>query len=203
MKGFSWKLCEGSPALRFSSHFINTIFQRCIRSHVAATFGFSPTGAVLAPPTEEFKERILLTINQGGAVPKPYVYDWDSAPSSLYNLCIESSFSADFWIAAEGGLYVLEFIPRHYQRRKPFIKALRTYLRHIKRMLRLASSTFSRKVAFTKRCAVTSQKAMVGIVSLSCITFCIRYLKPCSIDLSQSTRRGIADPRPEHHTDCA
>lgn len=146
-----------------SARLVYLAFQRCIRRHVATTFGFTPTGAVLAPPTEEFKKHVLLTVNQGGTLEKPYVYDWDSPPSALYNLCIESSFSADFWAAAESGLYDLEFIPRRYQRRKPFINAFRTYLRHIKRMLRLASATHSHQVAFTKRCATTSRKATVSV----------------------------------------
>ena len=128
------------------------------------TFGFSPTGAVLAPPSQEFKDLVLSTVNRGQAFGKPYVYDWASPPSALYNLCIESSFSVDFWAAAKSGLYDLEFIPNRYQRRKPFIKALRTYLRHIKRMLRLATATYSRQLAFAQRCAATSRKATVSVI---------------------------------------
>ena len=123
------------------------------------TFGFSPSGAVLSPPSEGFKQRVLLDVNRGIPVDKPFFYDWDSPPSTMYNLCIESFFTADFWAAADGGLYELEFIPSHYQRRKPFIKAFRTHLRHIKRMLRLASATYARQLAFTRRCATTSRKS--------------------------------------------
>ena len=125
------------------------------------TFGFSPSGAVLSPPSEDFKHHVILAVNQGDDIPKPFLYNWDSPPSTMYNLCIESFFTADFWAAVEGGLYDLEFIPSRYQRRKRFIKAFRTHLRHIKRMLRLASETYARQLAFTKRCATTSRKSTV------------------------------------------
>lgn len=159
-----------ASSARIPAHTSYLVLQRCIRKHVAVTFGFSPTGAVLAPPTQQFKDHILWTVNQGGIVGKPYIYNWNSPPSALYNVCIESSFSVDFWTAAKSGLYDLEYIPRRYQRRKPFIKALRTYLHHIKRMLRLASATHSSQLAFAQHCAATSRKATVSV------TFCVFHL---------------------------
>ncbi|KAI1782720.1 hypothetical protein LXA43DRAFT_1068339 [Ganoderma leucocontextum] len=133
--------------------------RRCIRKHVAFTFGFSPTGAVLAPPSEEFRNHVLSHVNRGGIIQRPFVYDWKSPPSSLYNLCIEGAFCADFWASVESGLYDLDQIPPAYQERRRFIETLRTYLAHVKRMLHLASQRRTRQVAFKNRSAKNSRKS--------------------------------------------
>ncbi|KAI1787876.1 hypothetical protein LXA43DRAFT_1064047 [Ganoderma leucocontextum] len=132
--------------------------RRCVRKHVALAFGFSPTGAVPISPSEQFKNHVLSNVNHGGLVQKPFMYDWQSPPSSLYNLCIEGAFCVDFWGSVESGVYDLDRIPPKYQRRRPFVKTLRTYLSYIKQMIRLASHNRTQQAAFRARSTKNSRK---------------------------------------------
>ena len=95
------------------------------------------------------------------------MYDWKSPPSSLYNLCIEGAFCADFWASTKSGLNDLDKISPGYQERWRFIGTLRTYLTHIKRMLHLASQRCTHQVAFKNRSAKNSCKSTVSIDLLS------------------------------------
>ena len=70
------------------------------------------------------------------------MYDGMNSPSSAYNLCIKGAFCANFWASTKSGLNDLDKISPGYQERWRFIRTLRTYLTHIKRML-YASPCFS------------------------------------------------------------
>ena len=105
--------------------------QRCIRKHVGLTFGFRRTDSLPNPPSEREMREALLRIDLGEGLPKPYRFDWQSPPTTLYNMCVENAFSADFWASARGGQYDINLIPREYQEREPFIEAFRRYITYL------------------------------------------------------------------------
>lgn len=107
--------------------------QRCIRKHVGLSFGFQRSASLPNPPSEHQMRDALWQIEHGQVLPKPYRFDWRSPPTTLYNMCVENAFSADFWASARGGQYDVNLIPKEYQERGPFIEAYRRYITYLKK----------------------------------------------------------------------
>ncbi|KAI0365294.1 hypothetical protein BV20DRAFT_982669 [Pilatotrama ljubarskyi] len=81
--------CKKDPAANY--------LRRCIRIHVAQTFGFGDSKVVPAPPDDVQRADVLAYVARQRAIPKPYLYDWGDTPLALYNVCVEEAFCGDFW----------------------------------------------------------------------------------------------------------
>ena len=109
------------------------VIQRCIRKHVALTFGFGRTDDLPDGPTPQDIRQILHMIEHGAAMQKPYRYDWTSTPTSLYNTCVENAFCSDFSATVQSGHYDLNRIPQRYRSRDSIVKAYRRHFTHLKK----------------------------------------------------------------------
>ncbi len=56
-------------------------------------------------PSDQSLRNVLEDIDRRRSISKPYRVDWNTPPTSLYNICIENAFCADFWASVEGGQY--------------------------------------------------------------------------------------------------
>lgn len=146
-------------SLRLSSK-----YQRCIRKHIKLTFGFNRTDSMPDVPSAEGIRKVLGRVERGESLSKPYRFDWTSAPSSVYNLCIENYFSTDFWASVEAGEYDLTLIPAIYQRRDNFIKLYRRHLAHLRKCWTTQQNPpqESHKLAKAKHYARNSRIGTVG-----------------------------------------
>ncbi|KAI0706637.1 hypothetical protein C8Q76DRAFT_696813 [Earliella scabrosa] len=107
--------------------------RRCIRKHMKLTFGFNHTDALPEAPSAEEVRELLCRVNRGASLPKPYRVDWTNTPTSVYNLCVENAFAADFWASVMAGQYNIDLIPAPYQDREGFIKLYRRHLTHLRK----------------------------------------------------------------------
>lgn len=130
------------------------------------TFGIDSDGRIPAPPSQEAQSRTIEDVAEGGSLPKPFLYDWSSPPTTVYNRCIEDSFCTDFWLSVMGGAYTLGQIPPRYQRENGFLEVLRTHLRGLRRKWMKSQRTplpASQEVAIAQRNAQVSRIATVRI----------------------------------------
>ncbi|KAI0745550.1 hypothetical protein C8Q76DRAFT_688603 [Earliella scabrosa] len=107
--------------------------RRCIRKHMKLTFGFNRTDALPEAPSPEEVRGLLRRVNRGESLPKPYRVDWTNTATSVYNVCVENAFCADFWASAIAGQYDINLIPAPYQDREGFIKLYRRHLAHLRK----------------------------------------------------------------------
>ncbi len=76
---------------------------------------------------------VLEDIDHRRSISKPYRVDWNTPPTSLYNICIENAFCADFWASVEGGQYDIAMIPARYRDRESFVGIYRRHLLHLRK----------------------------------------------------------------------
>ncbi|RPD52503.1 hypothetical protein L227DRAFT_568553 [Lentinus tigrinus ALCF2SS1-6] len=107
--------------------------RRCLRKHAKLTLGFNSTDALPSAPSDEETRHMLQNLNHGEALRKPFQINWRDPPTSVYNVCVENSFSADFWAAVDGGQYDAALIPERYRERETFIRVYRRHIAHLKK----------------------------------------------------------------------
>lgn len=128
------------------------------------TFGIDSDGRIPAPPSQETQSRTIEDVAEGAFLPKPFLYDWSSPPTTVYNRCIEDAFCADFWLSVMGGAYTLSQIPPRYQREDGFLEVLRTHVRGLRSKWMKTQKTplsASQEVAIAQRNARVSRVATV------------------------------------------
>lgn len=75
----------------------------------------------------------LQSLNRGETLQKPFQVNWRDPPTSVYNVCVENSFSADFWAAVDGGQYDINLMPVKYRAPDTFVRLYRRHIAHLRK----------------------------------------------------------------------
>ncbi|KAI0642150.1 hypothetical protein C8Q79DRAFT_929632 [Trametes meyenii] len=161
--------------------------EMCIRKHAKSTLDDQL-------PSAEQQTQLLELLALGGALEKPFLYDWSSPPSTSYNQCIVEAFCVDFWDRADAGEYDVDEIPLPYQGQERFVAAVQRHLGHRRRKW---LKTHQEPISDAQKQVVARHYARNSRVRTVSSPISIRALELMAVlDLHESTQRSFSHPRP-------